>query len=199
LPLDGALAQLGRPSGFAERQLRGWTRRADAAFAGDAPPALAQLLTQLADSLPPEQPAAVLHMDAKFDNLLVDAQHRRATALIDWDMGTLGAPAFDLAVLLSYWVTPDDPVECHALQAVPALTPGWPGRAQVAARYAAAAGRLPPDLGWHMALARLRLATAWMQLYRLWQRGDLAGSRYAGFAAISHAILAQAVQQFGEI
>jgi aminoglycoside phosphotransferase (APT) family kinase protein len=113
-------------------------------------------------------------------------------------MGTLGPPAFDLAVLLSYWIEPADPADTHALAAVPSLTPGFPGRTDVIAAYARAAGAVPPDLGWHLALARLRLATAWMQLYRLWQQGALVGDRYAGFATLAGAILAQALDSFGE-
>ena len=64
------------------------------------------------------------------------------------------------------------------------------------AAYAGAAGDIPPHLGWHLGLARLRLATAWMQLYRLWQQGGLSGSRYAGFDSLASAILAQALDQF---
>ena len=195
-PEQDGLLHLGKPSGFAERQLKGWTKRAEAAFAAEAPPALAPLLARMAETLPPDPPARLLHMDAKFDNLLVDPDTRRASALIDWDMGTLGPPAFDLAVLLSYWIEPGDPAETHALGAIPSLTPGWPGRAAAVAAYAKAAGGIPPHLGWHLGLARLRLATAWMQLYRLWQQGALSGSRYAGFASLAGAILAQALDQF---
>ena len=137
-------------------------------------------------------------MDPKFDNLLIDPGARTASALIDWDMGTMGPPAFDLAVLLSYWIQPDDPAATHALQAVPSLVPGFPGRARVIAAYARAAGGVPPGLGWHLALARLRLATAWMQLYPLWQQGGVAGDRYAGFAALAGAILSLALDRFGD-
>ncbi len=197
-PAAVGLADLGRAEGFAARQLAGWTRRAEAAFGPDRPAPLDPLLARLAATLPPDAPARLLHMDAKFDNLLVDPGSGQAQALIDWDMATRGPPAFDLAVLLSYWIAPTDPAETHALAAVPSLAPGWPGRAAVVAAYAAAAGERPPHLGWHLALARLRLATAWMQLYRLWQRGSLAGARYSGFARLAAAILGQALDQFGE-
>ncbi|MFN7174121.1 MAG: phosphotransferase family protein [Thermaurantiacus tibetensis] len=197
-PAGVGLGHLGRAEGFAARQLAGWARRAHAAFADEAPPALSPLLARLEATLPPDVPARLLHMDPKFDNLLVDPSAATATALIDWDMATRGPPAFDLAVLLSYWIEPGDPPATHALKAVPSLAPGWPGRAAVVAAYAAAAGQRPPHLGWHLALARLRLATAWMQLYRLWQRGSLEGARYSGFARLAGAILAQALDQFGE-
>lgn len=198
-PEAQGLAGLGKATGFVERQLKGWTKRAEAAFGAEAPAALAPLLGALGAAMPADPPARVLHMDAKFDNLLVDPTMRTATALIDWDMGTLGPPAFDLAVLLSYWIEPGDPTDTHALNAVPSLTPGFPRRADVVAAYARAAGSLPPDLGWHLALARLRLATAWMQLYRLWQQGGLVGDRYAGFAELAVAILAQALDDFGDM
>ncbi len=197
-PAAIGLADLGRSTGFAERQLRGWTKRAEAAFAADRSSVLDLLLARLADSLPPDPPARLLHMDPKFDNLLLLPPERRASALIDWDMGTLGPPAFDLAVLLSYWIESGDPSDVHALAALPSLAPGWPRRSAVIAAYTAAAGALPPNLGWHLALARLRLATAWMQLYRLWQQGGLSGARYSGFATLAAAIVAQANDQFGE-
>lgn len=197
-PVAVGLGDLGRPVGFAARQLKGWTRRADAAFGGQAPVALAALLGRLGAAVPETGPVRLLHMDAKFDNLLLDPVGRCATALIDWDMGTLGPPAFDLAVLLSYWIEGDDPPAVQALRAMPSLEPGWPGRAAVVAAYAEAAGSVPSDLGWYLGLARLRLATAWMQLYRLWQQGGLAGDRYGGFAVLADAILVQAVEQFGE-
>jgi aminoglycoside phosphotransferase (APT) family kinase protein len=196
LPAD---PMLGKPEGFAARQVRGWEKRAAAAFGAGAPPALSALLARLGEAIPADPPAAILHMDAKFDNLLVDASARRATAMIDWDMGTLGPPAFDLAVILSYWIEPHDPAETHALAAIPSLEPGWPGKHAMIDAYAKAAGAVPPDLPWHLALARLRLATAWMQLFRLWQAGRLTDPRYAGFAKIAHAILALALHRFGEL
>jgi aminoglycoside phosphotransferase (APT) family kinase protein len=198
-PAGIGLGDLGRPTGFVERQLRGWTKRAAAAFGVEAPAALEALLARLGDLLPADAAARLLHMDPKFDNLLLDPASRRATALIDWDMGTLGPPAFDVAVLLSYWIEPGDPPDTHALAAVPSLLPGWPSRADVVAAYAAAAGGVPPDLGWHLALARLRLATAWMQLYRLWQQGSLSGARYSGFATLADALLAHALDRFGDV
>ena len=46
--------------------------------------------------------------------------------------------------------------------------------------------------------ARLRLAVAWMQLYRKWQRGEMTGSRYAGFETLALAILTHALTAFSK-
>ncbi len=187
-PVALGLGDLGKLQGFYARQLRGWTARAAAAWPDGLPAPAARLIAML-DPAPDDATTALLHMDLKLDNLLVDPATLAATAMIDWDMATRGPPAFDLAVLLSYWIEPGDPVALHALGAVPSLAPGWPDRAGVIAGYRTASGRDPGDLAWPAALARLRLAVAWMQLYRKWQRGELAGPRYAGLEAVAMAVL----------
>jgi aminoglycoside phosphotransferase (APT) family kinase protein len=196
-PAAVGLSDLGKPEGFCARQLKGWTARAEAVWPDGLPAHAATLITALAAAVPPETGAPVLlHMDLKPDNLLVDPVTCQPRAMIDWDMATRGPRAFDLAVLLSYWIEPSDPENVKPLMAVPSLTPGWPGRAQVATRYAAVSGHEPGDLIWPIALARLRLAVAWMQLYRKWQRGEMDGTRYAGFETLALAIIDHALAQY---
>ncbi len=196
-PDAAGLSDLGKPEGFFARQLKGWTDRAAAVWPAGRPDSAANLIAALAAAVPPEIGLPVLlHMDLKPDNLLVDPVTMQAKAMIDWDMATRGPRAFDLAILLSYWIEPGDPADVQALLALPSLTPGWPGRAAVAARYRAISGHDPGDLVWPTALARLRLATAWMQLYRKWQRGEMDSNRYQGFETLALAILAHALIQF---
>lgn len=196
-PQAVGLGDLGKPEGFYARQLGGWTRRAEAVWPDGLPGDVRALIDALGAAPPPEPGLPVLlHMDLKPDNLLVDPHTLAPTAMIDWDMATRGPRAFDLAILLSYWIEPGDPDDVKPLQAVPSLTPGWPGRAELAGRYAALSGHDPGSLAWPVALARLRLAVAWMQLYRKWQRGEMAGNRYAGFETLAHAITAQALAAF---
>jgi aminoglycoside phosphotransferase (APT) family kinase protein len=196
-PAAVGLDDLGKPEGFHARQLKGWTARAQAVWPDGLPTSVAALIAALAANVPPEIGAPVLlHMDLKPDNLLVDPVTCLACAVIDWDMATRGPRAFDLAVLLSYWIEPGDPDDVKPLMAVPSLSPGWPGRAAVAARYQAISGHDVGNLVWPTALARLRLAVAWMQLYRKWQRGEMDGPRYQGFETLALAIIAHAADQF---
>lgn len=194
-PTAIGLGDLGKPEGFYPRQLRGWTQRAAAVWDDGAP--AAALIAALEATPPPEDDTPVLlHMDLKPDNLLVDPHTMAPQAMIDWDMATRGPRGFDLAILLSYWIEPTDPAAVQTLNAVPSLTPGAPTRAAIAARYETLGGTAPGALVWPTALARLRLAIAWMQLYRKWQRGEMAGDRYAGFESLALAILAHALDQF---
>ncbi len=194
-PAAIGLGDLGKPQGFYPRQLAGWIRRAIAVWGDDNP--AAALLDALAAALPADDPAPVLlHMDLKPDNLLVDPATMQVRAVIDWDMATRGPRGFDLAVLLSYWIEPGDPEAIQALNAVPSLAPGAASRTEITVRYQALGGGDPGDLVWPVALARIRLAVAWMQLYRKWQRGEMTGDRYAGFETLAVAILAHARNRF---
>ncbi len=198
-PQAMGLGDLGKPEGFFARQLKGWTARAAAVWPDGLPAAAAALIAALAADIPAESGTPVLlHMDLKPDNLLVDPATLHPGAMIDWDMATRGPRAFDLAVLLSYWIEPGDPAALKSLQAVPSLSPGWPGRAEIAAHYRAISGHDAGDLVWPLALARLRLAVAWMQLYRKWQRGEMDGNRYQGFEPLALAILGHAGDQLSK-
>ncbi|WP_236705369.1 phosphotransferase, partial [Frankia sp. ACN1ag] len=190
-PASVGLGELGRPGGFLGRQVEGWARRAAAVYPEGLPAAATAVIGWLRDAVAdvPAGEVRLIHCDLKFDNMLVDPVTLAPVAVLDWDMATRGDPLFDLAVLLSYWIEPDDPPALHELRQVPSLEPGFPRREQVAAAYFAAVGRPPADLGFHLALARLRLAIAWMQLHRRFADDPVAGPRYAGFARIADAVL----------
>jgi aminoglycoside phosphotransferase (APT) family kinase protein len=189
-PTGVGLGDLGRPDGFLGRQVEGWARRAAAAFPGGAPGEVEAIVDWLRPRVPVGSRSGLLHNDFKFDNMLFDLGSLRPVAVVDWDMATLGEPLFDLAVLLSYWVHPEDPPGILALEQTPSLTPGFPRRAEVARRYFSAAGREPEDLSFLLVLARFRLAVVWLQLYNIHLRGASNNPRAAGFDGIARALLA---------
>jgi aminoglycoside phosphotransferase (APT) family kinase protein len=187
-PQAVGLDDLGRPDVFVERQIEGWIRRATAVF--PTPPAEVDAIGSWLRAGPrPSSRAALVHNDFKFDNMLIDLDTLTPVAVVDWDMATRGDPLFDLAVLLSYWVERGDPPRLHTLNQVPSLRPGFPSRGEVARRYLTRTGHDETDLRFLLTLARFRLAIAWMQLFRLFERGAVRDPAYASFAAMASSIL----------
>ncbi|WP_078315488.1 phosphotransferase family protein [Mycobacterium sp. D16Q16] len=197
-PESVGLGELGKPEGLLDRQLTGWTRRAHAVWPEGLPGVVTKLTSQLERQIPEPAGVSLLHMDLKLDNMLVDRETLSPNAVIDWDMTTRGCPLFDLAILVSYWMEQGDPAAVRAVHQMPTTTPGFGSRRDVIDAYFAAAGTQPRPLHWHVACARLRLAVAWMQLYRKWQSGDLIGAGYADFENIAMSVLDWAATQFTE-
>lgn len=95
------LDDLGRPHGFAERQLSGWIDRWQRAATGDAGPAMDDVAERLAASVPAPQRTAIVHNDLKLDNCQFQPDDPDVvTSVFDWDMATRGDPLFDLGLLL---------------------------------------------------------------------------------------------------
>ena len=185
------LDDLGRPEGYVERQVHGWTERYLAAKT-DEVPEVERAAAWLAGHLPPDlsgEPgsagAALIHNDFKLDNLVLEppsgpAAPTRILAVLDWEMATVGDPLMDLGSSLAYWVAPDDPVALrHA--AVPRLTaePGSLSRAELVERYAAASGRTIADPVPYFVYGQLKLAGILQQIYVRYRRGVTSDPRFA--------------------
>jgi aminoglycoside phosphotransferase (APT) family kinase protein len=103
------LGDLGRPEGYALRQVRGWTERWQASRTEPVAEVDATA-AWLAQQAWPDTPPAIVHNDFKYDNVVLDPDDlSRIVAVLDWEMATLGEPLLDLGTSLAYWVDPDDP------------------------------------------------------------------------------------------
>ncbi|AQQ03845.1 hypothetical protein B0E33_09795 [Roseibium algicola] len=184
------LGDLGRPEGFVARTLRGWSKRAHLSWDGDAPGDL----TALAEWLEAHQPEAIgpstlIHNDFKLDNIILDPERLEPRTLIDWDMGTLGDPLYDLAVLLSYWTEADDPEPMHQLRQMPTARHGFPTREEAATLYAKACGRALHEFTFYRVLATLRIAVVFQQLYRRYESGGTDDPGFARFDDLARGLL----------
>jgi aminoglycoside phosphotransferase (APT) family kinase protein len=194
-PAAAGLADLGRPEGYVERQVRGWAERYRAARTDDVPE-----VERAADWLLDNQPAhssedsgaSLIHNDFKYDNLVLDpADLTRIVAVLDWEMATVGDPLMDLGSSLAYWIDPGDPEELLS-PAVPHLTalPGNLRRSELFERYLEASGRrLPPGAGpvFYYAYGQLKLAGIVQQIYYRYRQGTTADPRFAGLGDLVRA------------
>jgi aminoglycoside phosphotransferase (APT) family kinase protein len=135
------LADLGKPEGYIQRQIEGWTRRYQNART-DEIPEMERAAGWLAENSPVESGAALIHNDYKYDNIVLDpADWSQIIGVLDWEMTTIGDPLMDLGTSLGYWVQPDDPEEIQALQFSPTTLPGNPTRQELVSRYEQLSGR----------------------------------------------------------
>lgn len=176
---SGPLAALGKPEGYAVRQVAGWTERWLRAKTEDVP-ALDAAAAWLAGRLPAASRPALVHNDFKYDNLVLDSgDATRIVAVLDWEMATLGDPLLDLGTTLGYWIDPDDPPEVRALPFGATLVPGNLPRAEVAARWAERTGRPGADVLFAYVFGLFKIAVIAQQIYRRFAEGATTDPRFA--------------------
>ena len=128
------LGALGKPVGFVERQVRGWSERWHRSHTTPLPE-MDALADWLREHLPADPAApSVVHGDFKLDNVMLDPDDvGRIVAVFDWEMSALGDPLVDIGILLAYWGPTAPPEQRDALTTVTDrpgyLTPDGDGRA----------------------------------------------------------------------
>ena len=175
------LGDLGRPAGFVERQVRGWTERWERARTREIP-LMERLARRLLDTLPPSPPATLVHNDWKLDNVMLDAADPgRVVAVFDWEMATLGDPLIDLGTTLGYWPQAGDPPARIGNPAGPTTLPGFPTRTELVERYAGARGVDCSRIGWYESFGLWKTAVVLEQIYVRFVRGQTRDLRFKEF------------------
>lgn len=185
-PATVGLTDFGRPEGFLTRQVSRWSRQW-AASRDDDVPDVDTLAARLAAAIPPSPSPAIVHGDPKLDNCVVDA-HGRVSALLDWEMSTLGDPLTDIGLLAFYWREPGE----AAWSLIPGVTdrPGFPRRADLLERYAARTGRDLTELPWYLAFAHFKFAVIAQGIAARVRQGAMAGQHFGDLRGEVRAIAA---------
>ncbi len=174
-PASAGLADFGRPEGFLERQLRRWKKQLDGSRSRDLP-GIEELHDRLAASVPESGRPAIIHGDYRLDNVLVDGEDR-ISAVLDWEMSTLGDPLTDLALLVAY--AERDKVSLQFVSNA-SSAPGYPSTDEVVARYAERSGRDVSQLGWYVSFAFFKLAVILEGIYYRFSKGQTVGAGFEG-------------------
>ncbi len=165
------LGDLGRPAGYVRRQVQGWTERYANART-EAIPDVENVAGWLAEHLPRDSGAALIHNDYKYDNLVLDPQNlAHIRAVLDWEMATIGDPLMDLGTTLGYWVEENDPPEMHEVGCCVTAEPGNFTRAEIVERYARTSGRDVSEIKFYYVYALFKIAVISQQIYRRWRDG----------------------------
>ncbi len=190
------LADLGRPEGYAARQLRGWTGRFAEAWTTGAPQST-EVSNWLAAHTPAESGrAALIHNDYKLDNVVFDAERPdRLIGVLDWEMATIGDPLMDLGCSMAYWVEAGDGPEMLATRMLPTQLPGSLSRAEVLGGYSAASQLPVGDFRFYRVFGLYRLAVIIQQIYYRYFHGQTNDLRFAALGPMVHVLMRQALAE----
>jgi len=146
------LEDYGKPGNYMGRQVDRWTKQYKASETQHVEE-MERLIEWLPKSLPPQERTSIVHGDYRLDNMIFHATEPRVTAVLDWELSTLGEPLADFTYLLMNWVNgtisqlPDQ--KAH----------GIPTIEETVEYYCELTGRSGlPDLNWYFAYNTFRLA-----------------------------------------
>ncbi len=186
------LGDLGRPEGYVQRQVEGWTKRLGGAPTPDVPEA-ADIIAWLREHLPQETRSALIHNDFKLDNVVLDPQQPlNIIGVLDWEMTTLGDPLLDLGCSLGYWVEASDAEDLQQYRMLPSVEPGFLSRQEMAEQYLQANPLPDQDLMFAYVFGVFRLAVVMQQIYYRFHLGQTSDPRFADLNGMVVALITQA-------
>jgi aminoglycoside phosphotransferase (APT) family kinase protein len=148
------LGDLGKRTGYLDRQLRRWKSQWDQSKTRDLE-LMDSIHARLLAQQPEQHSVGIVHGDYRFGNLLIDPASGDLRAVLDWELCTLGDVLADIGYLLVYWSDPTGP---QLAENDPSGQIGFPARSEMVARYAAATGRSVTDIRFFEAFSCWRLA-----------------------------------------
>ena len=189
------LGDFGKPEGYVERQVSGWSRRYRAAHTPDVPDA-EEVMAWLLEKMPPDTDSpSLIHNDYKFDNVVLDPDNPlKIIGVLDWEMATLGDPLMDLCGTLAYWVEAGDSEEIQLIRSVPTNAEGALTRREVVALYENLSGRSMRHYDFYYCFGLFKLAGICQQIYYRFYHGQTHDERFKVFGGVT-AILERAAMR----
>ena len=187
-PEQVGLGDFGRPEGFLQRQVRRWSKQLAASHSREIP-GIDRLAQRLGERVPPTRHADIVHGDYRLDNVLVDEQHN-ISAVLDWEMATLGDPLTDVGLLKVYWEGMDG-VEYNPIAKGIGPEYGFPPVRELWDRYAARSGIDLSDLDWYVAFGFFKLAVISEGIHYRYVHGQTVGEGFEHVGALVEHLVAQ--------
>ena len=173
------LTNLGKPDGYVERQVTNWGKQYLKAATKDVPSA-EKVMQWMQENQPKNYQHCLIHNDYKYDNVVFkDNSWKEITAVLDWEMATLGDPLMDLGTSLGYWTLASD--HDFVKQGIPSPTifEGNPMRSEIVASYAKKSGRDIHNMVFYYAFGLFKIAVIAQQIYYRYSKGLTSDPRFA--------------------
>jgi aminoglycoside phosphotransferase (APT) family kinase protein len=90
------LADYGKPGNYFGRQISRWSQQYEASKTREIA-SMGRLMKWLPENIPDDDTSCIVHGDYRLDNLVLAADEARVSAVLDWELSTLGHPLADLA------------------------------------------------------------------------------------------------------
>ena len=154
-PEAADLADFGKPGNYFERQVARWTRQYRDSET-EYLPEMERLIAFLPETLPEQSRTSIVHGDYRIDNVVYDGDGT-LTAVLDWELATLGDPLADFSYLAMQWMMPAD--GAAGLAGLNLVELGIPTLGEIVHRYSSRSGVPVADkLDWYFAYNLFRLA-----------------------------------------
>jgi len=173
------LGDFGKPEGYVERQVKGWSKRYRAARTDDAPDC-EEVMAWILEKMPPDsERPAVIHNDYRLDNVVLDERDpMKIIGVLDWEMATIGDPLMDFGNTLSYWIQADDPPEMQVMRLMPTHMEGALTREELVERYVEKSGCSTRNFDFYYCFGLFRLAVIAQQIYYRYYHGQTKDERF---------------------
>ena len=173
------LGDLGRPKGYTERQIVGWTKRYFNAKT-DEHEEVEKVAQWLNENIPAASGASIIHNDYKHDNVVLDANDlTNIIAILDWEMCTVGDPLMDFGTSLAYWSNHTDPPLLKLSFPNPSMLKGNPSRSELLAMYEQKSRRKIDQPIFYYVYGLFKLAVIVQQIYYRYHQGFTRDKRFA--------------------
>jgi aminoglycoside phosphotransferase (APT) family kinase protein len=173
------LADLGKPDGYVQRQISNWGKQYLKAKTDEYPEA-EMVMNWMEEHQPKEYDHCLIHNDFKYDNVVFkNDSWQEVSAVLDWEMATLGDPLMDLGTSLGYWTVATD--HDFVKQGIPSPTvfEGNPTRSEIAEMYAQKSGRNVDNLIFYYVFGLFKIAVIAQQIYYRFEKGWTTDPRFA--------------------
>jgi aminoglycoside phosphotransferase (APT) family kinase protein len=153
-PEAAGLGDFGKSGNYFERQVARWTRQYRDSQT-DYIPEVERLIAFLPETIPEQSRTSIVHGDYRIDNVMYDGDGT-LTAVLDWELATLGDPVADFSYLAMQWMMPAD--GGAGLAGLNLAQLGIPSLEEVVSRYSTRSGVIVEGkLDWYFAYNLFRL------------------------------------------
>ncbi len=185
---SAGLSELGKPEGYAVRQVEGWSKRYFNAKT-DEHIELEKAIEWLNANIPDDNTASLVHNDYKFDNIMLNPNDlTEIIAVLDWEMTTIGSPLMDLGTTLGYWMSKEAGDELLNMPFNPRLLMENVSRRQLAEIYAEKSGRNLDEILFYYVFGTFKIAVIAQQIYARFVKGFTSDKRFEKFNVFVNAL-----------